>query len=173
MKVWCSKRQKENVSMGFVDYKTCKVCGELKPADLFHKHSSGKFGVRGDCAACVTKYTKEYRTKNRDSIRAKKRQAHKNNPDLKRKHYLKSEYGMTIEEYEIKLASQGGACAVCKSTSPKCIQHKHLYIDHCHATGKIRDILCGRCNAAIGQAEENPERLEDLAAYIRKHKEST
>jgi hypothetical protein len=43
------------------------------------------------------------------------------------------------------------------------------YVDHCHDSGKLRDLLCSRCNVALGQADDSPERLEAMAAYIRKH----
>lgn len=45
---------------------------------------------------------------------------------------------------------------------------KH-YIDHDHLTGKIRGLLCGRCNSAIGLAAESATRLRDLADYLEEN----
>lgn len=54
---------------------------------------------------------------------------------------------------------QGGACASCGDiVTPLCI-------DHNHSTGRVRALLCSRCNAAFGMLKESPERIEALLAY--------
>ena len=65
--------------------------------------------------------------------------------------------------YEDMLSDQGGVCFVCGDAPPR------LTIDHCHATGKIRALLCNGCNAAIGLAKEDPDRLRALAVYVEAH----
>lgn len=71
---------------------------------------------------------------------------------------------MTLEDFERKLASQGGGCAICGTTTARVDN-----VDHDHATGKVRGILCFRCNAAIGQLDDDPRRARALADYLELH----
>lgn len=75
-------------------------------------------------------------------------------------------YGLVPGEYKKMLAGQNYRCASCK-------EHQDdvgiLHIDHCHATGKNRALLCGNCNIALGQTFEDPWRLMQLIKYVRKH----
>src|SRR5712691_9437778 len=71
-------------------------------------------------------------------------------------------FGMSLLEYELRLAQQNGACAICKKT-PK---RRLLCIDHCHVTGKVRGLLCTRCNAALGSFEDDPNLMQAGADYL-------
>ena len=57
-------------------------------------------------------------------------------------------YGLTQEQYELVLASQGGVCAICKGPP---VVHNVYHIDHDHKTGLIRGLLCQSCNTGIGK----------------------
>lgn len=70
-------------------------------------------------------------------------------------------YGLSSCDYDELLAKQGGACAICKSTPDR-----PLVVDHCHATGAIRGLLCGRCNSAIGLLDDDPKRAASAVAYL-------
>lgn len=61
------------------------------------------------------------------------------------------------------LASSGGLCAICRKQTEK------LHIDHNHATGQVRELLCQKCNQGIGCFCEEPEILEKAIAYLKKH----
>lgn len=76
---------------------------------------------------------------------------------------LMREYGLTMEQYETMLSMQENACAICKEKSTK-----NLHVDHDHETGKVRGLLCYRCNSAIGYLADNPARARDLAEYLEK-----
>ena len=74
-------------------------------------------------------------------------------------------YGIGIDEYESKFREQNGACAVCKkqNTDWKC-----LAVDHDHATGKVRGLLCRPCNMALGFIHDEIETAESMVSYIKK-----
>ena len=69
-----------------------------------------------------------------------------------RKSHLKRKYGLTLEAFDELLASQGGGCAICGKPDAD-------NVDHDHATGRVRGILCWNCNIAIGQFEDDDDRL--------------
>lgn len=71
----------------------------------------------------------------------------------------KRQYGVTQYEYLAMLTEQGGKCPGCGSSSPTCI-------DHDHETGRVRGLLCVKCNLALGHASDDPGRLRRLANYL-------
>lgn len=73
-------------------------------------------------------------------------------------------YGITLEEYETMEKDQGMTCAICKS---KCKRYEFLSVDHCHKTGKVRGLLCHKCNSAIGYLGESVENLENAIKYLK------
>jgi uncharacterized Zn finger protein (UPF0148 family) len=79
--------------------------------------------------------------------------------------HIKYHYGITIEEREHLLALQGGHCAICPRKDCD-IKGRRLHVDHCHKTNRVRGLLCTRCNLAIGQMEDDPERLRRAADYL-------
>lgn len=83
-------------------------------------------------------------------------------PRLRLLEYLSTKYGLKIADYDALLRSQDGVCAVCRQP-PK--PGRRLHVDHDHATGAVRALLCSPCNAALGLMDENPLFLHDLANY--------
>lgn len=108
----------------------------------------------------------QYQQKLKDHAKAK----HRLNPEAKRSGRLKAEYNLTIEEYQAMLEMQGNGCAICgvreTGVSEKGKRQRSLSVDHDHKTGKVRGILCHRCNFAIGQLQDNPELLLKAAEYL-------
>lgn len=89
-----------------------------------------------------------------------------------RKHHLKRRYNITPEEYETKLASQDYKCALCGKDANDNVRRgkvEPLYVDHCHKTNKLRDLLCHQCNSGLGQFKDNIESLLKAVDYLRKH----
>lgn len=80
---------------------------------------------------------------------------------FKRKEHLRRAYGLTPEAYDALLEAQDGACAGCHwpfEVTP--------HVDHCHASGRVRGLLCKPCNTVLGMANDNTDTLRRLAAYL-------
>lgn len=73
---------------------------------------------------------------------------------------LKSRYNLTPEQVEEMKKQQNHMCAICSETP------KHWHIDHCHSTNKVRGMLCGPCNMALGLMKDDAERLNRAARYL-------
>lgn len=87
---------------------------------------------------------------------------------------LLAKYGITLEDYENKLKEQDGCCSICGSKDPCNRSKKKQYfcIDHDHATGKVRGLLCGLCNSALGFVREQEEILNNMILYIQRYKDN-
>lgn len=140
--------------------KTHKWCNKCKK-NLLHKHFSKckteKFNMSVSCRKCNSVEKRQRRLNGRPE----------RNKEQERAHNLKSNYGLTVEEYDVLLEKQGRGCAVCGSLDSKTTRTKYLFVDHCHKTGEIRGLLCHKCNVALGLFEDNIEVLEKATAYLR------
>lgn len=112
------------------------------------------------CILCHKKRQKEYR---------------KNNPRYvtglyRRKYMLKNKYGLTEADYEAMLKKQGGLCAICNADRGG---NRHgtdyLAVDHCHDTGKVRGLLCQKCNHGLGKFNDDLTMLRKAAQYLEDH----
>ena len=137
--------------------KTCKICKAEKDLDSFARHSEGRQGRRPECKVCQKKVRKSYPS----GDTAKKALAD-------RKRGLKKKYGMTLEDYDRMYANQNGRCSICKTPGDSGGK-SGLAVDHCHVTGKVRALLCTRCNTTLGKCNDEPDLLETMATYLREH----
>jgi hypothetical protein len=126
---------------------------------------------------------REWRRANPEKARATKQRWRLNNPDKVKaererrntvgraerlnKNYLRR-YGITLAERDAMLASQGGKCACCGTSSVGAVRGWH--VDHCHTTKIVRGILCSGCNTFIGKIEADPARHMAALAYIERSK---
>jgi hypothetical protein len=76
---------------------------------------------------------------------------------------IEKKYGLTEAAFRSMLLDQGGGCAVCQRID---WNSKGPCVDHDHATGRVRGILCSNCNSAAGLLGEDPARAMKLAAYL-------
>ncbi len=77
---------------------------------------------------------------------------------------VEAKYGITAGQYADLYAFQGRVCALCLVANGKT---KRLAVDHDHATGKVRGLLCGPCNQMLGQARDQIAFFERAADYLR------
>jgi hypothetical protein len=75
----------------------------------------------------------------------------------RREHNLRTQYHIDSDIYDNMLNEQGGACAICGA---QCLTGRRLAVDHDHNTGKVRGLLCFRCNASLGIYEKYKTVLE-------------
>lgn len=120
----------------------------------------------------MSKSTEYYRN-NPEKVKAYRKKYRDANPEkvyrLHRTWQLKTLYGISLEEYEIRLNDQLFACKLCFRPAKDC-PHGLLHVDHDHKTGAVRDLLCSNCNTMLGLAGENADLLRSAAAYLEKAK---
>lgn len=78
---------------------------------------------------------------------------------------LQKRYGVTIEQYDEMLAQQNGLCAICNKT---CGTGRNLAVDHDHATGEVRGLLCAECNTGLGKFKDSLDLLTGAMSYLIK-----
>lgn len=84
----------------------------------------------------------------------------------KRNWRLMRSYGISQARYEEMVAEQEGKCAICRAAP-----EESLVVDHCHGTGRVRALLCHRCNVSIGLFGDNAATISKAAAYVAHHAE--
>jgi Recombination endonuclease VII len=156
--------------------KTCRDCGVSKPLEDFYVSAGCRDGHRPECKACNlaarrAKYAEnprpcidrvlKWQHENRDRYLQRLRE-YNSTPAKKvsnRKSHLKRKYGLTLEAFDELLEAQGGGCAICGNPDAD-------NVDHDHATGRVRGILCFNCNLAIGHIADDEDRLFGAIAYL-------
>lgn len=112
--------------------------------------------------------------KTKDGWAAYMREYRKQRPDIMKKIDLKKNFGITLEYYYSLLENQNYNCAICKQKETKIDPRSGLpfalAVDHCHNSGKIRGLLCMKCNRALGLLEDDSERLRNAADYLDSYK---
>lgn len=132
-------------------------------------------------------YMREWNAKNRDRLNRERRERRLNDPEyaaklkiLDKKRYWKdpakhknarlmATYGISISEYFSMYEKQNHRCAICG------LEHElggkmGLAVDHCHSSGKVRELLCAHCNQALGKFNDDVVLLQNAIAYLTKHK---
>ena len=93
------------------------------------------------------------------------------NPTRAKAKDLRRAYQITLEEYEAMLERQDGLCAICRGDNAQTKYKRMLFVDHDHVTGKVRGLLCHRCNTGIGYMRDNISVLEAAISYLKEYSE--
>ena len=162
----------------------CTVCGEVKSLEEFAKHPKGMMGRQGWCKECgnakararYNSNAEHYRSKRRESKREydQRRYAEmiasgnkpKKDPIKAKNSYLLRNYSISYEEYLCLLEGQDHKCAICGAEESD-RKNRELVVDHCHASGKVRGMLCQKCNLMLGNANDLISTLEQAVIYLR------
>lgn len=128
--------------------KRCTRCNEVKTASEFSKRYARS--LVSWCKACHA----EERRKRYDTDKAYVQ-------------HLQCTYGLSVEQYMEMYAAQGGRCAACRDRL-ELRTRSRVAVDHDHATGKIRGLLCNSCNSALGMLRDESRRVRSLLRYIQR-----
>ena len=132
--------------------KTCTSCKKTLALNNFFKDKHRKDGHYVKCKQCQSVYAKQWRL---------------NNSEKARNSYIKSKYGITLEEYNKKLKEQYDSCAICSTLFPGGNKIS-FFIDHDHKTSQVRGLLCRECNLMIGHAKDNTDILREAVRYLER-----
>ncbi len=145
--------------------KKCSRCKWEMPFRDFNIDQSTKSGLSCYCRECARKRKKEYCDKNGDKVIQynKKYRASPRGRQKDRDNALKYTYGITREQHKQKYINQNGCCALCRGSVP----YDKITTDHNHDTGKVRGLLCPRCNTGLGQFRDDEKLLSLAINYIR------
>lgn len=136
----------------------------------------------------IKKRTNEYYHKNKESIQKKRREHYLANKDrilAKNKEWkdsnkeksaiadrassIKRKYGLSLEQYDKMVESQGNRCALCFREYSEFDGNFH--VDHNHRTGAVRGLLCPPCNKGLGMFNDNLGRVKNAVIYLEKYAE--
>ena len=117
----------------------------------------------------------EHNTMTREGRTVYRRAAREAYPALMRDRQFKNLYGIGVDDYQRMLGDQHGVCAICeqperaKSRWNANGEPRWLSVDHDHATGAVRSLLCNSCNHALGAMHDDPSLLRRAADYLDRH----
>ena len=138
--------------------KPCSACGETKPLTAFYwtTRRNGDRAKHSKCTDCRKAQFKVWSST-------------PNGKRVKRGGILRRRYGLTEEGYNMMFAAQKGVCLICER--PETRQHKggklfDLSVDHDHATGAHRALLCSACNVGLGSFRDDAALLRAAARYL-------
>jgi hypothetical protein len=135
--------------------KPCTYCKRILPIEAFSLVSGSDVIRRPGCKECAADYRATFGERD-----------------------LLKRYGITLDDYQAMLERQGGRCAICGTDDPfgkvdnnmRRRKRRVFSVDHCHATGKVRGLLCCRCNLAIGNFGDDTTVMRAAIDYIDRHR---
>lgn len=134
-----------------METKICSKCKEEKSVAEFHKRLNRKCGYKSQCKSCI-------------------KLAPKKVYPIQRKNYeLNKSYGINLDDYNTLFSNQNGKCKICDRHLDEVNggKKKYLCVDHCHASGKIRGLLCDKCNRGIGLFNDDKTLLLKAVQYLK------
>lgn len=122
------------------------------------------------CKLCFRKKASDWKAKNRSRVQDSQKKWHDENY---RDYALRRQFGLTQADYNKIRDRQNNLCAICGDGETR-KDHKtqrvtSLAVDHCHKSGKIRELLCSRCNLVLGRVSDETALLKKMVKYLRKH----
>lgn len=137
--------------------KNCRKCLIDKPIEYFSKAKRNNDCLHSYCKECMLEYSKQW-VESKGGI------------EYSREVHYQSTYGISYQHVLDLIKNQDGKCALCEA---KVSLHrgggfKHkAHVDHCHTTNKIRGILCGNCNTALGKLGDDVKSIQKVLEYLK------
>lgn len=160
----------------------CRRCQTWKDFSEFGKSKVGVAGIKANCRVCENELARQRyasgevgaRRKEQkrlyDKARYERRKAEGaqlgGDPVKARTRMLRRNYGLTPEAYDAMVEAQNNQCLICRVSGEE-LRDNRLVVDHCHATGTVRGLLCHKCNLLLGHVDDTIERLERAILYLR------
>lgn len=129
--------------------KTCSKCKKEKSVNDFYKNKYREDGLHHYCKICHSIQNKSSYSYVKSKYRG-----------------LKNNYNLNLEELENLYILQNKKCKICNIEHSSVSKHGGLYIDHCHTTGKVRGLLCSRCNLLLGNCKDDVSILNAAINYL-------
>ena len=165
-------------------FRFCATCHKVAPEAVdFVRDSRCQGGFRNQCRSChqesrercnakhperQAEAAHKWRQENPEKNKASRLAYNQNHPEriksLRRANRMRK-YGLAPEEYEAHFTRQGGLCGIC-GDPPNGRWKNRLHVDHDHATGAVRGLICVGCNRAIGYLNDDPQRAKRVADYL-------
>lgn len=150
--------------------KSCTGCKEVKPVGEFHVSATkpnGRVVYQPRCKVCYNAHyiSKWHKKDDLDKRKELFKRKEKYNSDWFKSYRLATKYNLTVEQFQQMQADQDGKCAICITP----ITGSAVRVDHCHKTGKTRDLLCHNCNTLLGHAKDDVNILKNAIEYLKKH----
>lgn len=133
--------------------KKCSKCKIEKPLSDFHNVKTGKQGKHHYCKNCMS---------------VQRKQTYNYNNAFNRR--LRNSYNLTLDELTQMHKDQDKRCKICGDLHDVVSKHGGLYVDHCHSSGKVRGLLCAKCNQLLGACKDNIVILQSAIDYLNSHK---
>ncbi len=150
--------------------KICRRCGKRKPASEFSGKPKHFHKTKSTCKACKIKYVAAWQKANPGRVLLAKE---KNRRQFGAAYNARRHYGLPFDVYFEMVSASKGLCAICEK--PEVFRdtngrpRRSLSVDHDHSTGKVRGLLCAKCNVALGAVGESIPLLRKLISYLRRH----
>jgi Recombination endonuclease VII len=159
--------------------KKCAKCRKNKAINLFSVCRRNRDGRLYVCKKCINKSRdkevsrayyrlhneriKQYYQVNKGKIAKKQKDRRRKDPYAFLDIRLRSWYGISRKQFDALRKKQNYKCKICRKFRPLCV-------DHDHSTGKVRALLCSRCNQGLGFFKENTFSLKNAIRYLQCHK---
>jgi hypothetical protein len=153
--------------------KICTKCNQELPLTEFYRAKTNKNGsicYQGRCKSCMNK---DNLTRYKNLTPEEKKEKQKRNVSRMGRDYFKGKnllrnYGLSLDEFKIMYEKQNGSCFLCETP----IEGRQIKVDHNHKTGKVRKLLCHKCNTSLGLLDENPKLFYKCAEYLKEHNDN-
>ena len=143
--------------------KRCCKCKIEKPPGDYYSNPATTDGLGTKCKECCRADSRAYHHE-----RMKNPEYRKKRSDEMYLAHILHKMGISRVQYQAMVERQGGRCAICDQVPPE-----RLRVDHDHATGAVRELLCRACNSGIGWLQDDIGCLESAIRYLRRHGSTT
>lgn len=119
-------------------------------------------GFESYCKACRRLLGKQWFSKQPEYLKKYRRQWRRKNRERERAATYRRVFNLSTAAFESLRQAQRGLCAICL------LPMKNPCVDHCHISGRVRGLLCMKCNSAIGLLDDNLDIVINAVRYLKR-----